>query len=515
MDLVENRKNKINIDLLFIPIILLLTFFLNIPLAGNMLLSPDASGYLDMGRNLFTGKGAVTSYNIYQFWPGKYYPFLPYMPPLYPIVAGLLLCLFNLKAVIGFNILLFSLNCVLLYRILRSASPGWVSLLITLFMGFSVNLVNTATYPWTEQLHLFLVLSALFIYLKNKKASLSVGVILALSCLVRAAGLYNFIAFMASLVIIRGFSRDALREYARVIIGFAGVLLCYELFCFVKYGVFYPQYLGPAKVYTAIKIFPGAFYKNALPVLNMPPLNQGFDVIFMNIFKHILDFIMAFKNVKFMLILVPFAITYELIKRKEPLFIVFFCQGAAVILLYAFNFAWYPEPIEVIRYALIPLIMWVSIGFLYTREMLARLISGRMKVLLPVVFGTFIVIFLCTNITDYILYRQYCMDIYPVVWFDYNKSRDEMHKWIRANTDTNALIASDKDKDPFLINRPFVSLPPEKALTLKNCVYLIGVYNPEYVLIDVDNVNLVIFFKRIGYQEKKISRPFVLLGRGK
>jgi hypothetical protein len=511
----ENKKPEINIDWLFMPAILLLTFFLHIALAGNMLLSPDASGYLDMGRNLFTGKGAVTSYNIYEFWPGKYYPFLPYMPPLYPVVAGLLLFLFNLKAVIGFNILLFSLNCSLLYMILRLVSPGWVSFLITMFMAFSVALINTATYPWTEQLHLFFVLLAIFIYLKNKKASFGVGVILAVSCLVRAAGVYNFIALMASLVMIRGFSRDALREYARVIIGFAGVLLCYELFCYIKYGVFYPQYLGPAKIYTAIKIFPGAFYNNTLPVLNMPPLHQGLGVVLSNFVKHIIDFVIAFKDAKFLLLIVPVCIAYELIRRKNPLFIVFFCQGAAVMLSYSLSFAWYPEPIEVRRYALIPVVMLVSIGFLYIREVFLKLTPVRMKALPPALFIAAISPFIIANIVEYIPHRKYCVHDYFVAGADYNKKRNEMDEWIKTNTDSNALIASDKGRDVFLFNRPFVSLPPGEALTLKNYVYFMGIYNPEYVLIGVDNVNLVIFLKRIGYIEKKVSGPMVLLGRVK
>ncbi|MDD4908807.1 MAG: hypothetical protein PHJ00_07085 [Candidatus Omnitrophica bacterium] len=500
-------------DLVFISAIFLLTFFLNIAIANNMLLSPDPCGYLDMGRNLFTGKGAVTSYNIYQFWPDKYYPFLPYMPPLYPLVAGLLLFLFNLKAVIGFNVLLFSINCSLLYVILRLTSPSWICFLITLFMVFSTSIVNTAMYPWTEQLHLFFVLSVLLIYLKNKKASLGMGIILAVSCLVRAAGLYNFIGFMASLIIIRGFSKEALKEYARVAFGFAGVLFCYGLFCYIRYGVFYPQYLSAAKVYAAIKIFPGAFYNNTLPVLNMPPLNQGFDVVLLNTCKHFIDFIIPFKNLKFMLLIVPLGIIYDLIKRKKPLFIVFFCQGAAVILFYAVSFAWYPEPVEVIRYALIPLVMFVSIGFLYIKDILAKLIPNRMKALSPAAFAIIILSFLCANISEYVDFRKHCLDIYPVLWGGYNKNRDEMCEWIRANTDTNALIASDRVRDGFLLNRPFVSLPPGEAATRKNFTDHLGIYKPEYILLDGKNADIIVFLKRLGFQEKKVCGTLVLLDR--
>lgn len=514
MNLRGYGKDKISADLLFMPVILLLTLFLNIPLANNMLLSPDACGYLDMGRSLFTGKGAVTSYNIYQFWTGKYYPFPPYMPPLYPLVCGLLMFLSGLKAVIGFNILLFSINCSLLYIILRLVSTRSICFLITIFVAFLTNFVNAAVYPWTEQLHLFLLLLALYLYLKNKKASFLIGIILAVSCLVRVAGLFNFVGFIVSLIIIRGFSKEALKEYARVALSFAGVLLFYELFCYLKYEAFYPQYLSAAKVYAAMKIFPGGFYNNTFPVLNMPPLNPGGGT-FLNVCKHFLDFVIAFKSMSFMLVIVPLAAVYELIKRKNILFVVLFFQGAAVLFFYVFGSSWYPESIAAMRYSIIPLIMFCSIGFLYIEKILTTLIPKRMKFFSTSVFLVMILSFLCVNISEYFEFRKYSIDIYPVLWSDFNKSRDQMYEWIRTNIEPDALIASERNTDPFLFNRPFVSLPPGEAATGKNLTDYIRIYKPDYVLTVTKLDDLIYFLKRLGFQENKVCGELVLLGRPK
>jgi hypothetical protein len=107
------------IDSLLTLLLFLTICFASLPFSDEELLSPDASGYLDMGRNLFSGKGPVISYNLYQFWQGKYYPFLPYTHPIFPIVAWLILTWGGVRAVIDFNIVLLAVNCVMLYKIVR------------------------------------------------------------------------------------------------------------------------------------------------------------------------------------------------------------------------------------------------------------------------------------------------------------------------------------------------------------------------------------------------------------
>jgi len=366
------------IDFLFISLLFLIIFLTNLPLANMELLSPDASGYLDMGRNLISGKGAVISSNIYQFWPEKYHPSFPYMQPLFPIIAGLIWSLINLKVVIGFNILLFAINCIFLYKILTLYVDYLISFLIAVFVGFTNTIVYTAIHPWTEQLHLFFLLLAIFIYLKYKKALFWVGMLLGISFLVKVASFYNIFAFGIALVVLRGFSKTALREYIEVTFGFLIIFLFYEMFCYFKYGVFYPEYLTAAKTYTTAKIAPGAFYKKDLPVLNMPALEITTEAIFTNIREHLSDFIKMFGNIKFVLVLVPIYVIFDLFKRKTALVIIFFFQGLCVLLGYALSLWWFSE-IEADRYSLIPFITLGSIGLLSIKEIISSLFSKSMR----------------------------------------------------------------------------------------------------------------------------------------
>lgn len=487
--------------------------FVNLPLANTELMSPDASGYLDMGRNLFSGKGMVISYNLYQFWPGKYHPMLPYMQPLYSIVAGLLLFLFNLKAVIGFNILLLAINCVLLYKIIRINFGFIESALISLIIGFSTNLVFSSIYPWTEQLHLLTLLLALYMYIRYEKASFAVGVMLAISCLVRAAGIYNVIAFGFGALAAKGFSRDAFKGYLHLAAGFLSIFITYEAACYLFYRAVYPQYLLPSKIYRAAELIPGAFYKDAIPVLNLPPLAIDTRTALVNMYKHVNDIMNNFGNFKFVWLAAPVFLLYEVFRRRDPFFAGFVFQGVGVTILYAWSFSWLPE-IEALRYSLIPFAMLVSAGLLYIKQLLENFVlPGQGKKYIGYAFTALLVIMLGMEIKSYAPFRHYYKDVYPSENAGYLQARNEMYIWIRENTDRDALLASYFLGDIFLCYRPFVSMPSGKAATEQNIRNYMDIYKPDYVLLDTRDAPLSQLLSVIGFIEKKRSGSMVLFGR--
>jgi hypothetical protein len=508
----KSIKKEKEVDFLFIFLLLSIVFLINLPFARLELMSPDASGYLDMGRNLFSGKGAVISYNLNQYWLNKYYPFLPYMHPVFPIIAGLIWILSGLKTVIGFNIFLLAINCLLLYKILRLNVDSITSFLIAIFMGFSQNTIWTAIYPWTEQLHLFFLLLAIFIYLRYPKTLFWVGVIFAVSLLTRVASVYNILAFAVALIVLQGFSKDAVKEYIKIALGFLVVFLPYEAICYIRYGSFYPQYLGAAKIYRSAEIYPGAIYKGTIPVLNTPPLNLSKDIIFANIRNNFMGFIKIFENMKFVFIVVPLYIIFDLIKRKTPWLIIFFFQGLFVFVGYALSHFWSPL-YEFTRLSLISFITLGTIGFLSLKEIISWFFSERLKEKSSFLFIIIILIFFCFQLKDYVSFRNYWMSIYPQKYEDYKKHRDEMYSWIKLNTEKNALIASEFLSDPFFFERPFVSLPPGKALNVKNIVDFLNIYKPDYIL--TFNESLIKFLKSIGFKEVRKSGKMVLLGINK
>ena len=73
---------------------------------------------------------------------------------------------------------------------------------------------------------------------------------------------------------------------------------------------------------------------------------------------------------------------------------------------------------------------------------MGKLIPNRVKVLAPAAFVMIILSFLCANVSEYISYRSYCMDIYPVVWADYYKNRD----CIKDNFINKAFIPSTSNR---------------------------------------------------------------------
>jgi hypothetical protein len=261
-------------------------------------------------------------------------------------------------------------------------------------MGFSPLVVLPAIFPWTEQLHLFLLLLTIFICLRNKEVGLLIGALLAVICIVRMAAVYNALAFAIALVILRGFSKRAVKEYGKASVAFLAFLSLYELLCFCKYGALYPQYFAASKTYRMAEIYPGAFYRNALPVLNMEHL---------------------------------------------------------VLLLFRIE------------------------------------------------------------IKNYLVFRNYYLHIHPRRYMGYRRDRDEMYEWIRENSGRDDLIASNFLADAFLLKRPFVSLPPSKAVTPENIVDFLKIYEPRYVLtIDQGLVNIL---KDTGYTEKKRKGRMVIFGK--
>ncbi|MFH1867410.1 MAG: hypothetical protein ABH843_00440 [Candidatus Omnitrophota bacterium] len=504
----EKEKERI-IELSLIAVLFLSVFFINLPMASIEFLQPDGCGYLDMGRNLFTGKGAVISYNINQYWSGKYYPFLPYMQPLYGIIAGGIWLLFGLSAVSGFNILLMALSCVLLYKILRMHTDKYSSFLISIFVGFSTTLLFVAIAPLTEQLNLFILILTIFVYLRYDDRKFLVGLLLALNCLVRASSLYIVFWFMVSIVVISGFSKEKLKGCLKVAAGFLAAFLSYEIFCYIRYGVFYPEYLLPAKIYRSAAMYPGAFYQDKMPTLNMPALKVGADIVFTNIGKNIVGFIENFQNLKFVLLLIPPYVIFNIIKKRNPLSIIFFFQGLGIIVGYTLSHTWDPV-YEFARFSVIPFTMLASLGFLAIRDIFSNMLPERIERRFPVVFFIIISIFFYFHIIEYKGFRNFYLNIYPQKFQDYTIDRDMMYEWIKKNTGKEDLIATTFLRDAVFLDRPVVSVPRENWLSRKNVEDFIRIYKPKYVL--TKDKELIVMLDSLGFKLKNKSKYMILLG---
>ena len=505
------------LDALYIICIIIIILFLLIPLVGNAILSsPDASCYLDAGRNIFSGKGFVSSYNLYQFWPGKYFPLFPYTQPLYPILAGLFITLWGWKAAVYLNVFLCTVNAVMIYQLLRLYTGRIESFLMTLGVCLSINFYLSALQAWTEQLHLFFLLSAITVFLKYERSHWMIGVLFGLGCLVRVASAYNAFAFALAIAYLKGFSKESLKFYLFVFFGFVLVLGSYELFCFFKYGFFYPQYSSAAKIHTLASSIPGAFYKESIPVLNSLPHTMDVRSVFTTFNTHIKDFYMSFGWMKETLALCLIFAVYEVLRKKHALMTIMLFQGFFVIGLYAFIYYWYDQltQADVLRYSLVPFTLLWCAGFLSISNLIKARVPGPYQRAVVIVFILMMFYVLSHKIISYVQWRTAFMNVIHSKGFQSQQDKkQEIYDWIKANTPQDCLVASEWDQDGFLFSRPFVSLPKGELSGEKNLSDFLRIYRPDYVFVLAANARMRDSLKTMGFEEEKTNELFVLLGR--
>ncbi len=518
---VSKAPDKANWDFILGLILFGVVALANLPLSQAELMSPDASGYLDMGRNIFSGKGFVISYNLNQFWQGQEHPSLPYMHPLYPILAGALWSLFqSVIAVIQGNILLWALNCVLVFGVLRFCVDRWTALVACLFLGFARGLVFTALFPWTEQLHLFLLLAAVWLNLRFPRSQFWVGLVLGFSFLARAGGLYSILAFGVTLVLLRGSSKEALAGYGKAALGLLLVVGGYEVMCLLLYHAAYPQYAGAAAGYWVAEHYPGASYSAGIPALKAPVLHLTGSQVAANIRESLWGSFKALGLVNAILVSGAAFFLYRAAQRvpaqtdvaagPRNTTIHLLTQGGFVLFA---NCAahWRGAMYEFDRFTVIPYVMLSCLGFVWVADSIRLAGEARRKQQAGrILFFGFAAVMILFQLKEYLPFRTFYLDHYPTQQAAYRSHRDEIHAWIRSNAKPKALIASNYLTDPFYHERPFVSLPPDKAFTAKNMDDYLAVFKPDYVL--TGNQSLIPFLLARGFEEKARSGDLVLLG---
>lgn len=469
------------LDLLAAIAIVLLVYLPHLRLAATEHLTPDAAGYLDMGRNLISGRGAVTTYNLYQYWPGTDHPTLPYMQPLYPLVCGLLWKVDGLRGVVSLNILLFALNCALVYLLARRMIGRPAAFLASLLLGISPSLLLSAIHPWTEQLHLLTLLWAVLVLAHGKTPGFWIGVLLGAGCLVRFAGLYNVAALLVAVLVLHGFRSSGWKEFALILAGFLAIAVPYELFCLFRYGKLYPEYLAAAKRYTIAVASGGASYHDVLPVLRVaaePALAAG--ALAGRIGSHLAELLKAFGPAAALALTAPLGFVMSGALRREPRFLVLVCLGVFSLLGYAVSLAWTPG-IEAARYSIVPIVTLVPAGLAALRGAATRWLGvaeSRFSL------GTLAVVAILIGLTfpGHAGFMWKHEVEHPGLLRHYRVAREDIHGWIRTHAPAGALVASEFLKDPIYFERPFVALPAGKALEPAAFESFLAAYSPDYIL---------------------------------
>ena len=144
-------------------------------------LTADSCIYMDIGRNLFSGKGFSISYNLYQFWANTpYYPAAPLFPPLFPFLVGIIWKMFHsLEATILLNVFLAAINSVLIYYLLLIVykditDSARISFWTAVLLSICAPMQQTSMFAWTEQLSLLFLLVAVMLLMENNPTGMPV-----------------------------------------------------------------------------------------------------------------------------------------------------------------------------------------------------------------------------------------------------------------------------------------------------------------------------------------------------
>ena len=447
-------------------------------LADGELMSPDAAGYLDIARRFWGHGSLATGFDFYQFWPGATHPVLPYMQPLYPILLGWT-ALGGVRGMIAANLVVFAAACGLTTALTARFAGRITAIFAGLLLGFSSNALYTAIHPWTEPLHLLVLLVAIGAFARPSVPRPVVGVILAASALVRFAGIYNAAGLLLAVPLVRGWNAAARKEVLAILAGFLAVAVPYEAFCLLRYGALYPEYLAAAKDWTIATQSGGGSFRRAIPalVVHAPALPSG--LLVARGAAHLVEFARALGWGGLLAVAAVAGLFGP--RRREPVFAVFVVQGVFAMFAISASFAWL-EKIEADRYALVSFFTLVPTG-LATLRLAARALLKAHSAAVEWAFGAFLAVAFAWCLMSWTVFmRIYGVGI-PPQNESYLAERDRVAAWIDAHAPADVLVATSLLQDPVLTEHSVIALPRGKQLVPPRALEeFLGVWAPRLVV---------------------------------
>ena len=448
-------------------------------LADGELMSPDAAGYLDIARRFWMHGSLSTGFNPYQFWPGATHPFLPYVQPLYPILVGWTAVLGGIHAMIVANLILFAAACGILTALSARFAGRVTAVLAGLLIGFSSIALYSAMHPWTEPLHLLVLLGAIAAFARPRTPRVAVGAILGASALIRFAGVHNAAALILAVPFVRGWNARALREAVVILAGFLAVTVSYEAFCLLRYGALYPEYLAASRSWAIAAESGGGSFRHALPALVVHGPRVPVGLLLAQGFAHVRELVHVLGWGAPLALAAVAALFGPL--RREPVFTVFVVQGIASLFAISASFAWL-ETIEPERYALVSFITLVPAGLAALR-FAARALAKPHPVAIEWGWGAAVALLFAWSLTGWTGFmRVYGVGIPPEAEA-FATERNQVAAWVREHSTPDELIASDLLQDPALTERSVVALPRGKQLDPEHALdEFLAVWSPRLIL---------------------------------
>lgn len=490
-------------------------------------LTADACTYLDIGRNLFSGKGFSISYNLCQYWAGMpYYPALPLYPPLFPFLAGVIWNVFHsLLATVVLNVFLAGINSILFYYLLRivykdsegfTGMPFWTAV----FLSICAPMQQTSMFAWTEQLSLLFLLVAITFFIKDYNLKplplITSGILFGLGFLTRVDMLFSFAAVSLFLIAQMGGSRESIRSGLCFAVGFLLIVVPYELLCIVKYKLFYPAYLKVNSAGYMKALLLGGYYDvTRLPVLQSQPLLWHDKMIMLMQIPRILNLFICdlTRNLNFLVFFLIYRV-YLILKRNYFRECIFLMLAIVSLLIHSLFLSYQPRfnYIDIIRFGLVHFIFFFILamaGFYDFCLHLEKYFKRRQRRLFCA--GLFIIAFsvIAFSVGRFAInIHQYYFGSYRFTRI-HNNTRDKFFRWIRDRTGENELvaIAGNLLQEVFPLFRPIVSMPTGAFLNPKNMSEFIFLYRPRFIIMGRDALDsympyIANFTHELGLEEK-------------
>lgn len=425
------------------------------------------------------GRGLVTSFNVYQYWPGIFYPVLPFIHSGLSLVLAAIYFIFpTVKALIMSNFLVAFLNSYLIFLIAKKLYQDrviayWAAFLIAATVSMEITVLRVLT----EQFSLLVLLTAVWLFvsdehLSRKKLNL-IGLLLGAGVFIRSASIIYPLAFALALLLGKREGSGRAKEVFTIFAWPLAIIAGYELFIYLRFNTFFPQYPEAFKNYYLAVTTGGQFFSKA-PVVQPDAAVLNMNYFFMNISEMsrvvfcILRALVLFSFFRF------FNILKERNKGELLLFWLFVLQASSTLIFYTYmrigEFQW-------TRFLLLPVIALVVFGIKALKDFSQKFFP-RAKFFF---FHSFLAIVFLSN-----FYQSY--KVVEFYWQEEEKGQKAGElisalDWVKKNTgELDLIAASEYVIGGVYLERPTVALPLYNTLNRKNLADFIGIYKPKAVI---------------------------------
>jgi len=449
--------------LLFASIFVLAIIVRIVPALAVQWISNDAVEYLDIARNLASGRGLMLSIKAYHFIATPVVHYANYdRPLLFPALVALFWKLWpHAQTAQVLNVLLVALGAGMAAEMARRVyglRAAWIS---GVLLAVAPPLVRTSLYAWSEPLAFALVMGSVsYILHENKKGVFMAGVLAGLAFLTRPTmAIYGFVLFAW---LARHRRIDRAKSALLFLAGILPSLLILATINFIYHAPLATTAQG--FLYRAVDFHDGMYY--------FPPRMQSsaitllilhFHDVLLQIFRHVRDYglhLLFHRDfLSFLCLLIPIVIwKFFTQERSAGGNLIFLLAGGGLLFI---CLSWPSSDLD--RFLQIPSAFFIIriVGEANGVHPFRRIIRGALYLLAAITFFSYV--FTDLRIThDALRVRSNAqwpmMGTFSSNWK--NPDSPALFQWIEANTGSDAVIGGN---NPWAIawhtNRPAILIP--------------------------------------------------------